>query len=127
VFGFVSKSGSISIHRFTCRNATHLLATNPDRIVQVEWSRQKDVQFVTALRIIGEDRVGMISDITTVISKSLKTNIRSITVDTDDGIFEGTIVLFVSDLDHLHRLISRVKRVAGVHGVFRFEQVGEET
>jgi RelA/SpoT family (p)ppGpp synthetase len=126
VFGFVSKSGSISIHRFSCRNATHLLSTFPDRIVQVEWSRQKDVQFVTALRIIGEDRVGMISDITTVISKSLKTNIRSITVDTDDGIFEGTIVLFVSDLDHLHRLISRVKRVAGVHGVFRFEQAGEE-
>ena len=127
VFGFVSRSGSISIHRFTCRNATHLLATNPDRIVQVEWSRQKDVQFVTALRIIGEDRVGMVSDITTVISRNLKTNIRSITVDSTDGIFEGTIVLFVSDLDHLHRLISRVKRVAGVHGVFRFEQIGEES
>ena len=127
VFGFVSKSGMISIHRFSCRNSTHLLATNPDRIVQVEWSRQKDVQFVTALRIIGEDRVGMISDITTVISKNLKTNIRSITVDSEDGIFEGTIVLFVSDLDHLHRLISRVKRVTGVHGVYRFEEVGDET
>ena len=69
----------------------------------------------------------MISDITTVISKNLKTNIRSITVDSEDGIFEGTIVLFVSDLDHLHRLISRVKRVAGVHGVFRFEEIGDES
>ncbi len=126
VFGFVSKTGAISIHRFTCRNATHLLSTNADRIVQVEWSRQKDVQFVTALRIIGEDRVGMMADITTVISKNLKTNIRSITVDSEDGIFEGTIVLFVSDLDHLHRLISRVKRIGGVHGVFRFEEVGDE-
>jgi GTP diphosphokinase / guanosine-3',5'-bis(diphosphate) 3'-diphosphatase len=122
VFGFVSRTGGINIHRVNCRNAPNLLMSYPDRIVPVEWSRQKDVQFVTALRIVGEDRVGIISDITTVISKNLKTNIRSITVDSEDGIFEGTLVMYVSDLEHLRRLIERLKRIEGIHGVYRFEE-----
>ena len=122
VFGYISKNGSIKIHRLNCRNAPHLLINHPDRIVPVEWSRQKDVQFVAALRLMGEDRVGLVSDVTTVISKTLKTNIRSITVDSDDGIFEGTMVLYVSDLEHLRRLIERLKRIDGIHGVYRFEE-----
>ena len=122
VFGYTSRSGGIKIHRSNCRNAPHLLINHPDRIVPVEWSRQKDVQFVSALRIMGEDRVGIVSDITTVISKNLKTNIRSITVETEDGIFEGTIVMSVSDLAHLRRLIERLKRIDGIHGVYRFEE-----
>ncbi len=122
VFGFVSKAGAINIHRATCRNAPHLLLDHEDRVIPVEWSRQKDVQFVAALRIVGEDRVGMVSDLTTVISKNLKTNIRSITVESDDGIFEGSVVLLVSDLKHLRRLIQRLGRVEGVFGVYRFEE-----
>lgn len=122
VFGYISKTGAIKIHRVNCRNAPHLLINHPDRTVPVEWSRQKDVQFIVGLRIIGEDRVGIISDITTVISRNLKTNIRSITVETDDGLFEGTIVLYVSDLEHLRRLIERIKRLDNIHGVYRFEE-----
>ena len=122
VFGFVSKTGAINIHRTNCRNATDLLNNHPDRIQDVDWSRQKDIQFVAALRLMGEDRVGMVNDITTVISKNLKTNIRSITIDSEDGIFSGTIVLHVSDLDHLHRLMERLKRIDGIHGVYRFEE-----
>ncbi len=122
VFGYLSRTGSIKIHRINCRNAPNLLINQPQRVVPVEWSRQKDVQFVTALRIVGEDRVGIVSDITTVISKNLSTNIRSITVDSEDGVFEGTIVLYVSDLEHLHRLIKRIKRIDGIHGVYRFEE-----
>lgn len=122
VFGFVSKAGAINIHRTACRNAPHLLLDHEDRVVPVEWSRQKDVQFIAALRIVGEDRVGMVSDLTTVISKNLKTNIRSITVDSEDGVFEGTIVLLVSDLKHLRRLIQRLNRIEGVFGVYRLEE-----
>jgi RelA/SpoT family (p)ppGpp synthetase len=122
VFGYVSRSGGIKIHRVNCRNAPHLLINHPDRIVSVEWSRQKDVQFLSALRVMGEDRVGIVSDITTVISKNLKTNIRSITVDSDDGVFEGTIVCSVTDLQHLRRVIERLKRIDGIHGVYRFEE-----
>ncbi|ARA91814.1 MAG: bifunctional (p)ppGpp synthetase/guanosine-3',5'-bis(diphosphate) 3'-pyrophosphohydrolase [Bacteroidetes bacterium] len=122
VFGYVSRNGSIKIHRVNCRNAPNLLINHPDRVVPVEWSRQKDVHFVSALRIMGEDRVGIVSDITTVISKNLKTNIRSITVESEDGVFEGTVVLYVSDLEHLRRLIERLKRIPGIYGVYRFEE-----
>jgi GTP diphosphokinase / guanosine-3',5'-bis(diphosphate) 3'-diphosphatase len=122
VFGFVSKTGAINIHRTNCRNAPHLLLDHEDRIVPVEWSRQKDVQFVAALRIVGEDRVALVSDLTTVISKNLKTNIRSISVESEDGVFEGTIVLFVSDLKHLRRLIQRLNKIDGVFGVYRLEE-----
>ncbi len=124
VFGFISRSGSIKIHRINCRNAPDLLMNQPDRVQPVEWSRQKDVQFVAALRVMGEDRVGIVSDITTVISKNLKTNIRSITVDSEDGVFEGTLVLYVSDLQHLQRLIQRISRIDGIYGVYRFEEEG---
>ena len=122
VFGFVSKTGTVNIHRSNCRNASDLLVNQPDRILDVDWSHQKDVQFVAALRLMGEDRVGMVNDITTVISKNLKTNIRSLTIDTEDGIFSGTIMLHVSDLEHLERLIERLKRIDGIQGVYRFKE-----
>jgi GTP pyrophosphokinase/guanosine-3',5'-bis(diphosphate) 3'-pyrophosphohydrolase len=122
VFGFVSKTGTVNIHRSNCRNASDLLVNQPDRILDVDWSHQKDVQFVAALRLMGEDRVGMVNDITTVISKNLKTNIRSITIDTEDGVFSGTIMLHVSDLEHLQRLIKRLKRIDGIQGVYRFKE-----
>lgn len=122
VFGYISRSEGIKIHRVNCRNAPGLLVNHPDRIVSVEWSRQKDVHFLSGLRVMGEDRVGIVSDITTVISKNLKTNIRSITVDSEDGVFEGAIVCSVTDLSHLRRVIERLKRIDGIHGVYRFEE-----
>ena len=122
VFGFISKTGTVNIHRSNCRNASDLLVNQADRILDVDWSHQKDVQFVAALRLMGEDRVGMVNDITTVISKNLKTNIRSLTIDTEDGIFSGTIMLHVSDLEHLQRLIERLKRIDGIQGVYRFKE-----
>ncbi len=122
VFGFLSKTGSIKIHRVGCKNAAYLLVNHNDRILQVEWSRQKDVQFVAALRLIGEDRVGILNDISTVISKNLKTNIRSMTIDSEDGVFEGTLVLSVNDLAHLRRLMERLQRIDNIHGVYRFEE-----
>ncbi len=122
VFGYISKTGTLKIHRTVCRNAPNLLVNHGERIQPCDWSRQKDVRFIVGLRIVGEDRVGIVHDLTTVISRNLKTNIRSITVETEDGVFEGTIVLDVSDLSHLKRLIMRLKRIDAIHGVYRFEQ-----
>jgi GTP diphosphokinase / guanosine-3',5'-bis(diphosphate) 3'-diphosphatase len=121
VIGFLSRNGGIKIHRTSCRNAPKLLE-NTDRIIPIEWSRQKDVQFLAALRILGEDRVGIVSDITDIISKNLKTNIRSLSIGSNDGVFEGTIVVDVSDLDQLRRLMERVRRIEGIFGVYRFEE-----
>ena len=121
IFGLISKSGAIRIHRTVCRNAPDLLVNHADRIQRCDWSRQKNVEFMVALRLVGEDRVGIVHDITTVISRNLKVNIRSITVGTNDGLFEGTIVLYVSDLQHLRRLMARLRRVESIRGVYRFE------
>jgi RelA/SpoT family (p)ppGpp synthetase len=127
VFGYLSRTGTIKIHRVSCRNAPNLILNRADRIISVDWSRQKDIQFVAALRVMGEDRVGVLNDLTQVVSKTLKTNIRSITISTDDGVFEGNLVLYVSDLEHLRRLIDRIKRIDGIHGVYRFEEQGDES
>ena len=122
VFGYISKTGAIKIHRNSCKNAPHLLLERAERVIDVEWSRQKDVQFVAALRVVGEDRVGLVSDLTTVISKNLKTNIRSITIAGEDGMFEGIVGLYVSDLGQLRRIMKRVGRLDGVYGVYRLEE-----
>ncbi|OZC02242.1 RelA/SpoT family protein, partial [Rubricoccus marinus] len=122
VFGYISKTGAINIHRNSCKNAPHLLLERAERVIDVEWSRQKDVHFVSALRIVGEDRVGLVSDLTTVISKNLKTNIRSITIAGEDGMFEGIVGLYVSDLGQLRRIMKRVGRLDGVYGVYRLEE-----
>jgi guanosine-3',5'-bis(diphosphate) 3'-pyrophosphohydrolase len=121
VFGYLSKAGMVRIHRRTCKNGPHLLTDHAERVISVEWSRQKDVQFPVTLRLVGEDRVGIVSDVTTVISKSLKTNIRSITVTSEDGMFEGTIVLYVSDTAQLTRVVKRLGRLDGIYGVYRDE------
>jgi len=120
VFGYLSRNGGIRIHRKTCVNARDLYKSQ-DRIVPVEWSRHKDMKFMAALKIVGEDRVGMVSDITDAISKGLKTNIRSITVETTDGVFEGSVVLDVPDLSHLRKLIVKLRRINGILGVHRLE------
>lgn len=119
VFGYLSKTGLVKVHRRNCRNAPHLLVRHPERVIAVEWSRQKDLTFLATLRLVGHDRVGIVSDITTVISKSLKTNIRSITVDSEDGMFRGRLQLYVSDAAHLRRITSRLNRLDGIYGVHR--------
>ncbi|WP_412068313.1 RelA/SpoT family protein [Rubrivirga sp. IMCC43871] len=121
VFGFLSKTGVVKIHRKGCKNAPHLFLDHAERVIPVEWSRQKAVQFSSTLRLVGEDRVGIVSDMTAVISKSLKTNIRSITVTSEDGMFEGTIVLYVNDVKQLSRIMKRLGRLDGIYGVYRDE------
>jgi RelA/SpoT family (p)ppGpp synthetase len=122
VFGYVSRAGGIKIHRVNCLNAPDLILNHAARVVNVDWSRQKNLQFIAAIRIMGEDRVGLVSDITAIISKSLKTNISSLQVETEDGIFTATVVLSVNDVSHLKRLMQRIKRIQGIHGVYRYEE-----
>ena len=74
-----------------------------------------------AVKVIGEDRVGMINDITDVLSKSLETNMKSINVNSDSGMFEGILTVYVDDIDHLGRIINKLQKVGGVKSVFRYE------
>jgi len=119
VFGFVTVNEGIKIHRTDCPNAPELMANYGYRIVQAEWAEKKESAFLSGLRVNGTDRVGLISDISDIISSELKVNMRSISMDTDQGIFEGNIMLYVHDRSHLDKLIKRLEKVAGVEKVTR--------
>ncbi|PYF69498.1 RelA/SpoT family protein [Pedobacter nutrimenti] len=121
VFGFVTVNEGIKIHRTNCPNAAQLMANYGYRIVKAKWNRQKELTFLTGLHIIGIDDVGLINNITKVISGDFKVNMRSITVDTDNGIFDGSIMIYVNDKEHLDKLIENLLEVRGVTGVTRFD------
>ncbi|MCZ6693754.1 MAG: RelA/SpoT family protein [Bacteroidetes bacterium] len=121
VFGFVTVNEGIKIHRTTCPNAAELMSNYGYRVIKAKWTSQKEIAFLAGLKIIGTDRVGLISDITKIISTELKVNMRSITVDSESGIFEGTIMLFVNDTIHLNLLMDKLQKVNGVVKVNRFD------
>ncbi len=121
VFGFVTINEGIKIHRTSCPNALELLSNHGNRVIKARWTSQKEIAFLAGLRIVGTDRVGLINDVTKVISNELKVNMRSITVDSDAGIFEGTIKLFVNSTQHLDHLMKNLSKVEGIIKVFRFD------
>ena len=121
VMGFISRTGDVKIHRSNCKNIHHLIQTDGERIVDVSWAKNIDSKFLGAVKVIGEDRVGMINDITDVLSKSLETNMKSINVNSDSGMFEGILTVYVDDIEHLDRIIAKLQKVEGVKSVFRYE------
>ncbi len=126
VFGFVTVGDGIKIHRTNCPNAAKLMSNYGYRIVKARWNSQKELAFLTGLKITGIDDVGLINNITTVISSDFKVNMRSITVDTDEGIFEGSIMVYVNNTRHLDDLIAKLKEVVGVTSVTRFDSQSED-
>ncbi|MFD2248043.1 RelA/SpoT family protein [Pontibacter ruber] len=121
VFGFEEGDEDIEIHRTSCQRAVELMSNYGNRIVKAKWTDQQELAFLAGIHIKGTDRVGLVNDLTKVISNSLKVNMRSITIDSHDGIFEGNIMVFVNDTGHLDKLIQRMGRVNGVLAVERFE------
>jgi guanosine-3',5'-bis(diphosphate) 3'-pyrophosphohydrolase len=119
VFGFVTVSEGIKIHRTNCPNAVELVSNFGYRVIKAKWNSQKELAFLTGLKIIGTDRVGIISDITNIISTELKVNIRSITIDSIDGMFEGGLMLFVNDTAQLDTLIAKLNSIPDVVSVTR--------
>ncbi|MCH7402755.1 RelA/SpoT family protein [Belliella kenyensis] len=121
VFGFVTVNEGIKIHRTSCPNALELLSNHGNRVIKAKWTSQQEIAFLAGLRIVGTDRVGLINDVTKVISNELKVNMRSITVDSDAGIFEGTIKLYVHSTQHLEKLVGNLSKVEGIIKITRFD------
>ena len=121
VFGFVTVNEGIKIHRTTCPNAVELMSNYGYRIIKAKWTNQKELAFLAGLRITGTDRIGLVQDVTRVISNDLRVNMRSISIDTDENIFAGRIMLFVNDTAHLDQLIQKLEKVDGVVKVDRFD------
>lgn len=125
VFGFVTVNEGIKIHRTNCPNAVELLSNHGNRVVKAKWTSQQEIAFLAGLKIFGTDRVGLISDVTRIISSELKVNMRSISVNTEDGIFEGTIMLYVNNTEHLQELMRKLAEVPGITRVERFDNEPE--
>ncbi len=121
VFGFVSTGKGLIIHRTNCPNATQLLANYSHRVVKTKWAKNKEISFLTGLKIIGLDDVGVINKITNVISGDLKINIAGLTIESREGMFEGTIKVFVHDKEELEVLVVRLKSLNGIQTVDRFD------
>ncbi|RYY00582.1 MAG: bifunctional (p)ppGpp synthetase/guanosine-3',5'-bis(diphosphate) 3'-pyrophosphohydrolase, partial [Gammaproteobacteria bacterium] len=121
VFGFVTTGKGLTIHRTNCPNATKLLSNYGHRIVKTKWAKNKEISFLTGLRIIGMDDVGVVNKITNIISGDLRINISAITIESKEGLFEGTIRLFVHDKEELDELVNKLKSLNGIHSVERFE------
>ena len=97
------------------------MSNHGHRVVKAKWASQHQSSFLAGLKIIGTDRVGLINDVTSIISEELKVNMRSMSIDTDSGIFEGEIMLYVHDTTHLDLMINKLEQVEGVVKVSRFE------
>jgi GTP pyrophosphokinase len=91
------------------------------RVVKTKWAKNKEISFLTGLRITGIDDVGVIHKITNLISGELKININAITVEAEDGVFHGNIRLFVHDKDELEHLVGSLKQLSGIHAVERYD------
>ncbi len=121
VFGFVTINEGIKIHRTNCPNSAELLSNHGNRVIKAKWTSQHEVAFLTGLRIVGTDRVGLINDVSKIISEELKVNMSSLAFNTDHGIFNGEIMLYVNDTRHLDLLISKLEKVEGAVTVSRFD------
>jgi len=119
VFGFVTISEGIKIHRVNCPNAIHMLSNYAYRVVKAKWTSQELISFLAGIKITGIDEVGLVNNITKIISNELNVNMRSISFDTNDGTFDGTLTVFVHDTNHLTELMNKLKKVNGVLTVSR--------
>ena len=119
VFGFVTSGGGIKIHREDCPNAPQLRQRFGYRIVKAKWAGKRGSQYPITLRVIGNDDIGIINNITNIISKEEKILLRSISIDSHDGLFNGTLTVMLDDVGRLTQLIKKLKTVRGVKNVSR--------
>ncbi|NII23738.1 bifunctional (p)ppGpp synthetase/guanosine-3',5'-bis(diphosphate) 3'-pyrophosphohydrolase [Pseudoflavitalea sp. X16] len=121
VFGFVTTGKGLTIHRTNCPNATKLLSNYGHRVVKTKWARNKEISFLTGLKIVGIDDVGVIHKITNLISGEMKININAMTIEAKDGLFYGNVKVYVHDKDELDDLVERLKRLPGIETVDRYD------
>jgi guanosine-3',5'-bis(diphosphate) 3'-pyrophosphohydrolase len=121
VFGFVSVGKGLTVHRTNCPNAAKLMANYGHRVVKTKWAKNKEISFLTGVRIVGMDDVGVINKITNLISGELKLNINALTIEAKEGLFEGNIRVYVHDKEELEELASRLMQLNGIHTVVRYD------
>lgn len=123
IFGFVAVSGGIRIHRENCPNAEDMRSKYSYRIVMARWTGEAGGNYLTAIKVVGEDDIGIVSNISQIISKELHLKVRSISVDSKEGLFEGTVAVYVNNNQILNTLIKKIKGIKGVLTVSRIDSI----
>ena len=121
VFGFITMNDGIKIHRGNCPNAGDLLSKLAFRCIKATWKQDKLVERIAAIKIIGIDQIGLVNKLTDIISKQNNINMKSISFETTDGVFEGRIKVLVFDTEHLEQLTNKFGEVDGVQRVTRWD------
>jgi GTP pyrophosphokinase len=121
VFGFVTTGKGLTIHRTNCPNAAKLMANFGHRIVKTKWAKNKEISFLTGLKIVGLDDVGVVNKITNLISGELRINIAALTIEAKEGVFEGNIKLYVHDKEELDELVRSLLSLPGIEKVDRYD------
>lgn len=121
VFGFISSEGVIKIHRSDCPNAAHIKSRYAGRLIRTRWSGTNGTgtQFMATLRVVGNDDIGIVTNITSIINKEKSVYLRSISIDSNDGLFHGFISVGITDKTALNQLIKKIGTVKGVKNVQR--------
>lgn len=121
VIGYITVGEGIKIHRKSCPNLISLTANDASKLVNVQWPAAEGSLFVAGISVRGKDRPGIINDVSHSIVTFQNTNIKSININTSESVFEGSVAVYVNNLDHLNRIIERLKKVQGIYNVERFE------
>lgn len=119
IFGFVTAGGGIKVHRQDCPNAPEMRRRFGYRIVRARWAGKGSSKYAITLRVVGHDDIGIVSNITNIISKDEKIVMRSINIDSHDGLFSGNLTIQVEDTARLNQLVKKLKAVKGVRQVDR--------
>ena len=119
IFGFVTINGGIKIHRMDCPNAPELRRRYGYRVVKARWSGKGSSQYSITLRVVGNDDIGIVNNLTSIISKDEKLVLRSINIDSHDGLFSGNLVVMLEDTSRLEALLKKLRTVKGVKQVER--------
>jgi GTP diphosphokinase / guanosine-3',5'-bis(diphosphate) 3'-diphosphatase len=125
VIGYRSPEGSIVIHKPKCPVAIRIMSNEGNRIIAVRWAIHKLVSFLARISMTGVDRIGLVNDLTNIISAELKVNMTNINISVKDGIFEGTIDLYVHHTQNLNNLILKISNVRGIESIKRVEDYSE--
>ena len=119
IFGFITISEGIKIHRNNCSNAEHLMSKMAYRCIKARWKTSDLRENLATITVHGIDRMGIVNKLTEIISNEHNVNMKSISFETDDGIFEGNLNVLVYDTEHLEQLIRKFEQVEGVQRVYR--------
>ena len=123
VVGYVSDEEHIIIHKRNCPEALKIMSQQGDSIITAEWTKFKKLSYLSRIKLSGFDRVGVVNEITTIISKQSDINMRTVHFDTHDGIFEGDLYLYIHSVQDLNELISRLMKIKGMDTVERIEKI----